>query len=198
MGKHTLCRRFLLCLCCHSLKKDQPSVSPAAPNQSTLTHMDNSVSWEKTEGRTASRVKTAAVAPLPAGKSSIVTGGALKQYIATSPVNPSKLNPEPAEEPSLSSAGRYVPVSFSESSQSGRDLSTPVEGKVEFCDKNSDMASVQDMSVAGLNLQAAQREIEIEREFEADEPDFNCVVRGVNFHELLQDSVESEQPNVVR
>jgi hypothetical protein len=73
-----------------------------------------------------------------------------------------------------------------------------VEGKVEFCDKNSDMASVQDMSVAGLNLQAAQREIEIEREFEVDEPDFNCVVRGVNFHELLQDSLESEQPNVVR
>jgi hypothetical protein len=139
------------------------------------------------------------VAPLPVGKSSIVTGGsALKQYIATSPVNPSKLNPEPAEEPSLSSAGRYVPVSFSESSQSGRDLSSPVEGKVEFCDKNSDMASVQDMSVAGLNLQAAQREIEIEREFEVDEPDFNCVVRGVNFHELLQDSLESEQPNVVR
>lgn len=174
-------------------------MSPVAPNQSTLTHMDNSVSWEKTEGRTVSRVKTTAVAPLPVGKSSIVTGGsALKQYIATSPVNPSKLNPEPAEEPSLSSAGRYVPVSFSESSQSGRDLSSPVEGKVEFCDKNSDMASVQDMSVAGLNLQAAQREIEIEREFEVDEPDFNCVVRGVNFHELLQDSLESEQPNVVR
>jgi len=159
--------------------------------------MDNSVSWEKTEGRTGGRVKSNAVAPLP-GKSTIVTGGSiLKQYIATSPVNPTKLLPEPAEEPSLSSAGRYVPVSFSESSQSARDLNSPAEGRVEFCDKNSDLASVQDMSVAGLNLQAAQREIEVEREFDVEATDFNCVVRDVNFHELLQDSVESEQPNAV-
>lgn len=191
MGRRGRLCCLALCLCCKFKDKPKPE-NQVAPNQSTLTHMDNSVSFEKGD-RPTGKVKKSTVLPLTAtGKTTIVTGNSvMKQYIATSPVNPTKLAVEPAEEPSLSSIGHYVPVSFSESSQSGRDLPSQGEEKVDFCDKNSDLASVQDLAVAGRNLQIAEKEIAVEREFEDQVEDFNAVVQGVNFRQLLQDSQES-------
>ena len=100
-----------------------------------------------------------------------------------------------------SSAGRYLPVSFSESSvhsypclpSSPSDSQAPV-----FCDKNSDLSSQQDLALVEQNLQAAQLDLHAELQFSDGPGDrFAQVVRDVDFRQLLHDSRDSDLPNIV-